>query len=233
MSRSEQRIRSYLQRAEFFGAPSQAREFHPFVCRDEKTILKIEEHVAEEYRRKGWNPGWAAVGLWYEDPHCWVVRDAVIFEGRPAIHHRLIWKAGLHCGVVMLPYREGRLVLVNHWRPPLMGSSWECPRGAIDPGESPGQAVRREIREELGAKVLACMSMGPIHPINNWTGSVVNLYMVKVSPLGKKATNEGVGEVRQFTFNEIQGMISRNLITDAPTLCALAKADWLGWLKDT
>ncbi len=112
-----------------------------------------------------------------------------------------------------------------------MGSSWECPRGAIDSGETPGQAVRKEILEELGSEVFDCLPMGAIHPINNWTGSAVSLYWARIGPAENQAASEGVLEIRRFTFLEVLGMIRANVITDAPTLCAIAKAQWLGYLS--
>lgn len=228
---TERRIGSYLERPEFFSEPPAAQADPYRICREPGEILQIEDQVGREYLQQGLNPDWARVGLWYEDPHCWLVRDAVVFGGhRVAVHHRLIWKAGPLCGVVMLAHQEGGLVLVRHFRPPLMGSSWECPRGAIDSGETPAQAVRKEILEELGAEVLDCLPMGVIHPINNWTGSAVSLYWARVGPAENRAAPEGVLEIRRFTFPEVMGMIREDRITDAPTLCAIAKAQWLGYL---
>src|ERR1700674_1047123 len=45
---------------------------------------------------------------------------------------------------------RGRVLLL-HWRDPLDGSTkWEPPGGGIDAGETPLQAVRRELIEETG-----------------------------------------------------------------------------------
>jgi 8-oxo-dGTP diphosphatase len=53
--------------------------------------------------------------------------------------------------VVAALVRQDGLVLMSRRRPdqsfPLC---WEFPGGKIDPGESPGNALQREIREELG-----------------------------------------------------------------------------------
>lgn len=230
-SPDQPRISSYLERPEFFPGSLTGTSDHNRICREERTIREIEDQVGREYRARGLNSDWARVGLWYEDPFCWLVRDAVVFGGqRVAVHHRLIWKAGPLCGVVVLAHQEGGLVLVRHFRPPLMVSSWECPRGAIEPGETPGQAVRKEVLEELGAEVLDCLPLGAIHPINNWTGSAVNLYWAKVGPAENRAMPEGVLEIRRYTFPEVIDMIREDRITDAPTLCAIAKAQWLGYL---
>ena len=46
--------------------------------------------------------------------------------------------------------RHGRLLMTQ--RPPggPLGLQWEFPGGKIEPGESPEQALEREVREELG-----------------------------------------------------------------------------------
>ena len=63
--------------------------------------------------------------------------------------------AGPSAGVLLYRWRDGALeVLLAHpggpfWRGKDEGA-WQIPKGAIEPGEGPAAAARREVEEELG-----------------------------------------------------------------------------------
>lgn len=42
---------------------------------------------------------------------------------------------------------EGQLLICERWMIP---GAWQFPQGGVDPGESPEQALYREVREEIG-----------------------------------------------------------------------------------
>lgn len=51
--------------------------------------------------------------------------------------------------------REGRVLAARRAPGVARGGLWELPGGKVEPGESDGEAIVREIREELGADVVA------------------------------------------------------------------------------
>lgn len=59
-----------------------------------------------------------------------------------------------HHVAVGLVWREGRVLIQRRPDEGLLGGLWEFPGGKVEPGETPAEAVRRELREELGIEVL-------------------------------------------------------------------------------
>ncbi|MFK4874130.1 NUDIX hydrolase [Novosphingobium sp. ZW T3_23] len=70
--------------------------------------------------------------------------------------------------VLLTPDHEVLLILI---RPPVGSAFWVMPGGGIEPGEDPADALRRELREELG---LVHCQPGPVvwlrHHTFDWDG---------------------------------------------------------------
>jgi len=54
--------------------------------------------------------------------------------------------------VAALIEREGKLLVCQRKRGGRFPLKWEFPGGKVQPGESPGEALRRELAEELGVE---------------------------------------------------------------------------------
>ncbi|HEY5672972.1 MAG TPA: (deoxy)nucleoside triphosphate pyrophosphohydrolase [Malonomonas sp.] len=54
--------------------------------------------------------------------------------------------------------QQGKILLTQRLADKPHGGLWEFPGGKIEPGESPHQSLRREIREELAIEI----SVGPV-----------------------------------------------------------------------
>jgi ADP-ribose pyrophosphatase len=60
---------------------------------------------------------------------------------------------------------EGKIVFVRNYRPPVRASLLELPGGAIDRGEAPRAAARRELEEETGYHAGELRSIGWYFPL--------------------------------------------------------------------
>lgn len=82
--------------------------------------------------------------------------------------------------------------------------------------------------EEIGANVLALRRLGHVVPISNLLNSGVDTFLADVGRIGQPARSEGIEEVVLIVANELKRMIVDGEITDAPTICAVAQACFLG-----
>jgi 8-oxo-dGTP diphosphatase len=62
----------------------------------------------------------------------------------------------------------------------------DLPGGVVDPGESPAEAVRREIREEIGAEVLPerLLVVNWLPPWRGWDDATLFLFDLGLAPQG-------------------------------------------------
>jgi 8-oxo-dGTP diphosphatase len=61
--------------------------------------------------------------------------------------------------------RDGRLLAARRTEPARLRGGWELPGGKVEPGESDHEALRREIREELGVDVELGAQVGGDWPL--------------------------------------------------------------------
>ena len=188
-------------------------------------IAEIEETMAVRYAGKGWPAEWAQIGLGYEDPYLLVLRDAVRFlDGGPGVHHRVVRRAGNAAGVAMLPIHDGQIALLRHYRHPMRAWSWEIPRGAVEPGDSPEEMVRIELLEEIEAVVESLTPLGRVFGSTGFMGLSVETYLARIGGFGKPALDEGIGEVILVSVERFEAMVRDGEIVDSFTLAAFLHA---------
>ncbi|WP_345039815.1 (deoxy)nucleoside triphosphate pyrophosphohydrolase [Streptomyces sannanensis] len=94
---------------------------------------------------------------------------------------------------------EGRLLAARRSAPPELAGRWELPGGKLEPGETPEQALVRELREELGVEA------EPLDRIpGEWalkTGYVLRVWTVRLVS-GEPRPLEDHDEVRWLAPHE-------------------------------
>jgi ADP-ribose pyrophosphatase len=188
-------------------------------------IAAIEEETAARYSVRGLPPAWAEVGLRYQDPYLALLVDAVTFpDGGAGVHHRVVRMADDDSGVAVLPVLDGQIVLIRHFRHPIRRWTWEIPRGAIDVGALPDNAVRRELLEEIEGQAASLRPLGAMYGATGFMALRVLLYMAELTSVGRPAVGEGVGEVRMVDVETFEAMVRSEDIVDGFTLGAFLRA---------
>ncbi|WP_182524125.1 (deoxy)nucleoside triphosphate pyrophosphohydrolase [Nocardioides dongkuii] len=87
--------------------------------------------------------------------------------------------------------RGGKVLAARRTAPPALAGRWELPGGKVEPGESPEDALVRELEEELGVTVRVGAWLGPRVPIEGgWVLSVAAARLVDEAPLAPTEHDE-------------------------------------------
>lgn len=171
------------------------------------------------------NP-WKTVSskLIYENQWIRVREDQVVRpDGQPGIYG--VVSARPATGVVTLDDR-GRTTLVGQYRYPLDRYSWEIPEGGADPGESPLDAARRELREEAGLTAERWDPLGPpVHLSNCFSSETGSLFLAR-SLTPAPASPDGTEQLRIATvpFAEALARVDSGEISDAMSVIGILRA---------
>jgi 8-oxo-dGTP pyrophosphatase MutT (NUDIX family) len=128
-----------------------------------------------------------------------------------------------HAAVAVVPIgRDGRILMIDHYRFQTDTRGWEIPAGKIDDGETPQQALARELQEESGHRAASVKYLGRYHPSNGSSNQLFHVFVARdVTRVGAiEDTNEVLG-LRWFSPQEVRALIARNEVLDGLSLTAL------------
>jgi ADP-ribose pyrophosphatase len=121
--------------------------------------------------------------------------------------------------VVMPVDEEGRILLVRQFRLPARQKLWELCAGRLDPGETPLQAAKRELREETGYRARRWKKLAAYWPSPGFLEEKMHLYAATgITPGDPQWMDDERIETRWFTPAELDQRIGRGQIADGKTL---------------
>jgi ADP-ribose pyrophosphatase len=129
---------------------------------------------------------------------------------------------------VMMPVDErGRVLLVKQFRLPAEQELWELPAGRLDPGESPLDAAKRELREETGYEAKRWVPLVSFWPSPGYVGEKMNLFLAFDLTEGEQKPMEDERiEIGWFTKEEIGEQIRAGKIQDGKTIIGYFMWQW-------
>ena len=127
--------------------------------------------------------------------------------------------------IAVLPLLEdGRVVLVRQFRKAAEKVLLEVPAGGVDGGETPEDAVRREMIEETGYRVGSITKLSSFYTSPGFTTELMHLYEARDLEPGDATEETDQIEVVLLTPEEALERVESDDVADAKTLLALKYA---------
>ncbi len=121
---------------------------------------------------------------------------------------------------------EGNVYLERQFRYPYHKVVTEIPAGKLEPGEDPFDAIRRELREEIGATAGRWDALGCIMPSVGYTDEMLHLYLARDLTFGDRHLDQDEFlEPFKMPFGEALAQAADGRINDGKTVAALFRAD--------
>lgn len=161
-----------------------------------------------------------------------VRRDKVRLPSGKVVDDFFIWEAP-HIVTVVPLTEDNRFVLCHQYRHGIQQVTWQFPAGAMDKGEEPLDAAKRELLEETGYGDGVMSHLGHISPYGHKMTDLEDMYLAMgVEPIQEPVDDEyEPTEVGLFTVAELMVMVETNQIVVASSLCgvflALRRLRWM------
>jgi len=126
------------------------------------------------------------------------------------------------CVAIVALDDKDNVLLVKQFRKPVEKELLEIPAGGIDPGETPEDSVRREMREETGFLPRKVLKLGGFYSSPGFCTEYLYLYLATDlvhSPL-QAEDSENISLVRQ-PLEQIPDLIASGAIVDAKSIAGL------------
>lgn len=186
----------------------------------------------ETLKERGWPESWAEIGVILSDPYITVLRDLVEFPDQSRNgYFRIINTADFDNGqsVVIMPFYEGKVLLIHQFRHATRSWHLEFPRGYGEPETSSQQNAANEIFEELNGVIDRLHDLGPYHVNTASDNSNVRLFFAELSEFGEPNANEGIKEIKVITIQDLEEFIRAGEITDGFTIATYTRARLKGF----
>ena len=125
--------------------------------------------------------------------------------------------------VAVLPiFTDGRVGLIQQYRPSVADLVWEIPAGKVEPGETAADCAHRELREEIGCHIEQLQPLGRVHNALGMTDAQVQLFAAQVTAQNKQQTEDDEFiRLVCVSWDEALAMVKNGTISDSKTILAL------------
>ena len=202
-------------------------------------LNEIESECAPDLKGSALGKGGKRIGILLEDEVRFVVRDALKFpSGARKCQMRVIGKTEYDGpnGVAALCVADGRFVLREIYRHATRSWELETVRGRRESGQTSRQAVRAEVKQELGYPVKRMQRLGMIRPDSALMSSILEIFLVELGKAPRRddpEESEAFGRIHRLTYRELGKKILNGEVRDSYTIGALTLARLHGSLRSS
>jgi nudix-type nucleoside diphosphatase (YffH/AdpP family) len=144
---------------------------------------------------------------------------------------RLVFERGDAVAAIILNRDTQRVILINQFRYPTYdkGPGWmqEIVAGIVDPNETPEEAMRREIVEEIGYRVGELTPITTMYPSPGGSSERITIYYAEVNNSDRIAVGGGLAsenediQITEVGIPELWRALDMGEIKDAKTIIGL------------
>jgi ADP-ribose pyrophosphatase len=117
---------------------------------------------------------------------------------------------------------DGHIAMIFQYRYTVDDWCWEVPAGSVKPGQSLEEAVRDELREEVGGEALKLEYIGRYYPANGICNEVGHIYLATGVTIGRHHHEAAeVIQIHVMPIAEVLAMARSLQIADGPSALAL------------
>ena len=126
--------------------------------------------------------------------------------------------------VVVVPWQDGCITMVEQYRYPIRRRLWELPMGTCEPGVPPLETAATELREETGLVAEQMAFISTVFQGAGYSDQAGHIFLatgLQEGATAREPSEQGMVQ-RAMPLAEVEAMIREGTLQDAVSLAALA-----------